>query len=84
VLTEKGAAWVAAGGWTQAAEAKAEERLAGLRQAAEARITAQVQTDNLKAAETTALYNAGFWEEVAFACINCGTCTYVLPDLLVL
>jgi ferredoxin len=25
------------------------------------------------------LYEAPFWEEVAFSCINCGTCTYVCP-----
>ncbi|MCU0560923.1 MAG: 4Fe-4S dicluster domain-containing protein [Desulfobacterales bacterium] len=79
VLTEKGAAWVAAGGWTQTADAKAEGRLADLRQAAEAKIASQVQTESLKAADTTALYNAGFWEEVSFACINCGTCTYSCP-----
>ncbi len=79
VLTEKGAAWVAAGGWTQAADATSGERLAAMRQAAEAKITSQVQTDNLKAGETTGLYNASFWGEVSFACINCGTCTYACP-----
>lgn len=25
------------------------------------------------------LFNAPFWEDVAFACINCGTCTYLCP-----
>jgi len=25
------------------------------------------------------LFNAPYWEDVAFACINCGTCTYLCP-----
>jgi len=25
------------------------------------------------------LFNAPFWEDVAFSCINCGTCTYLCP-----
>jgi ferredoxin len=79
VLTAKGEAWVAAGGWTRAADGAAGERLAALRKTAEEKITSRVPTDHLRAGETTALYNAGFWEEVSFACINCGTCTYSCP-----
>ncbi len=25
------------------------------------------------------LHDAAFWEDVAFSCINCGTCTFVCP-----
>ncbi|MGD8314261.1 MAG: 4Fe-4S dicluster domain-containing protein [Syntrophobacterales bacterium] len=38
-----------------------------------------VPTDRLKQHETNALFNADFWEEVQFACINCGVCTFVCP-----
>jgi ferredoxin len=26
-----------------------------------------------------ALYEADFWDDIAFSCINCGTCTYLCP-----
>jgi len=49
------------------------------KKAAEAKITQSIATDNLRAADTLALHQADFWEEISFACINCGTCTYVCP-----
>jgi len=56
-----------------------EEQVQTLKQAAETKITARVSTDKLKDKDTTALFEASFWEDVAFACINCGTCTYACP-----
>ena len=50
-----------------------------MRQAAEAKITTLIATDKLKDKNTTELFEAPFWEDVAFACINCGTGTYVCP-----
>lgn len=80
VLTEKGAAFLETAGWKTAAEAAdAEGRLGSLKKAAEEKITSFVQTENLRGADTNALYNARFWEEVSFSCINCGTCTYSCP-----
>jgi ferredoxin len=38
-----------------------------------------VPTENLRALPTNDLHAAGFWEDVSFACINCGTCTYSCP-----
>jgi sulfhydrogenase subunit beta (sulfur reductase) len=38
-----------------------------------------IATDRLKGQEMKRLFEAPFWEEVAFACINCGTCTYLCP-----
>jgi len=46
---------------------------------AEEKIASFVSTDQLKNKSTTRLYDATFWDDIAFACINCGTCTYVCP-----
>ncbi|MBI5062781.1 MAG: 4Fe-4S dicluster domain-containing protein, partial [Desulfatitalea sp.] len=29
--------------------------------------------------DTMALYNAPIWEDISFACLNCGTCTFSCP-----
>ena len=80
IVTEKGAALLETAGWTGAVDAGiAEAEMTTRRQAAEARMTSRVETGNLQERETTALFNAPFWEAVAFACINCGICTYVCP-----
>jgi ferredoxin len=78
ILTEKGEQLVAAAGWKQEAKA-AGKQIKALKQEAEAKIASSVNTDNLSALDTTQLYNAGFWEDVSFSCINCGTCTFVCP-----
>jgi len=79
-LTEKGEALVKAAGWDQAPDADdTDEEIAKLKEAAEAKISSEVNTKNLKDLVTTELYDAPFWEEVAFSCINCGTCTFVCP-----
>jgi ferredoxin len=79
VLTEKGAAFLAAAGWKTAAAKKAGTTIDTMRQAAEAKITSFVPTDNLRSLPNNDLYSATFWEDVSFACINCGTCTYSCP-----
>jgi ferredoxin len=80
LLTEKGAHLFEAAGWNALPEtADIADRLAVLKAAAEAKIRSFVETDRLKEIETTELYEAPFWEDVAFSCINCGTCTYVCP-----
>lgn len=76
VITPKGKDFLKAAGWN------AEEnfdQFETLKKAAENRVNSHVSTDKLKDQKTTELFNAPFWEEVAFACINCGTCTYVCP-----
>jgi len=80
VLTEKGEKLAAAAGWdTPADEAEAGKQIETARQAAEAKISARVNTDRLKEVDTVELYKAPFWEDVSFSCINCGTCTFVCP-----
>jgi len=79
LLTEKGEQLFAAAGWTTEADASAESKLEELKGAAESKVTSDVGTGKLKSQKMLDLYEAPFWEEVAFSCINCGTCTYVCP-----
>ncbi|MGD8654223.1 MAG: 4Fe-4S dicluster domain-containing protein, partial [Desulfobacterales bacterium] len=80
VITDKGDAFLTAAGWTATVDEKsALKEIEGKKKAAEDKISAFVKTDNLREIETNDLYNAKFWEEVSFACINCGTCTYACP-----
>lgn len=78
VLTEKGDAFVTAAGFTGEA-AGAEEKLLALKAAAEAKITTEVGFANIKKRTTMELYEAPFWQDTVFGCINCGTCTYACP-----
>lgn len=78
-LTAKGEDFLAgltggqAAGEKELGEAKDLEGWAG------EKITAGISTDQLKNKVVTQLFNAPFWEDVAFSCINCGTCTYLCP-----
>jgi sulfhydrogenase subunit beta (sulfur reductase) len=38
-----------------------------------------VYTENLERHEVKALFDGDFWNELHFACINCGVCTFVCP-----
>jgi sulfhydrogenase subunit beta (sulfur reductase) len=78
-LTDKGETFLSqAKGGKEADEAalKASEELAA---SALDKIRNKVSTDTLKDKVQTELFDAPFWDEVAFACINCGTCTYLCP-----
>ncbi len=75
VVTEKGRKMLAAAGWNAETDADIE----ALKKDAESKISSFVPTDKLKDKTTMELYNAAFWEEAAFACLNCGTCTYSCP-----
>ena len=80
ILTQKGENFLTAAGWRSKAESDAAiHKIETMKQAAEEKITARISTDRLKDKKTTELFEAPFWEQVAFACINCGTCTYVCP-----
>ncbi len=79
VMTKKGEAFMKAAGWKTAAGTDAGAAIDTLRGEAEAKIASEVHTDHLAGLETTDLYEALFWEDVSFSCINCGTCTFVCP-----
>jgi ferredoxin len=79
-VTDKGDAFLSAAGWdTEIENDAANQQIEAVKQAAEEKITSFVNTDKLRDIDTNELYKAPFWEEVAFSCINCGTCTYVCP-----
>jgi ferredoxin len=80
IITPKGENLFKLAGWEEEAGSdNAVREIENLKQAAEARITTRVNTDKLREKRTTDLFDASFWEEFAFSCINCGTCTYVCP-----
>lgn len=80
VCTSTGEAIIKDSGCQEEAKpADADKDIEKLKQAAESRITTRINTDKLKDKKVTDLFDAPFWENFAFACINCGTCTYVCP-----
>jgi sulfhydrogenase subunit beta (sulfur reductase) len=50
-----------------------------LASAAARKIDASLPSDKLKDKKVNDLFKASFWEDVAFSCINCGTCTFLCP-----
>ncbi len=80
VITKKGENVLTAAGWDTAPDSDAaSDQIETMKQTAEAKITSRISTDEIKDKITTDLFEASFWEDVAFACINCGTCTYSCP-----
>ncbi|MFW6147733.1 MAG: 4Fe-4S dicluster domain-containing protein [Thermodesulfobacteriota bacterium] len=78
-LTKKGEELLDQGGIREEADADTLKRAEELKKEAEAKITSHVSTDKLKEKDALALFDAAFWDDVAFACINCGTCTFLCP-----
>ncbi|MBT4090598.1 MAG: 4Fe-4S dicluster domain-containing protein [Deltaproteobacteria bacterium] len=76
VITEKGEALAKSAGWDTAAEGADFE---GKKQAAEKKISVKLDSSKLKDQKTTELFSAEFWDDVAFSCLNCGTCTFSCP-----
>ncbi len=78
-LTDKGEALLEkTTGGKEADEASRKKAQALTRQVA-GKGSPRVPTDKLAGKDVNALYEAPFWEDVAFSCINCGTCTYLCP-----
>lgn len=78
-VTPKGEAFLEKAEGGRAPEASALEQAESLIASAEGAMTRNVQTDKLKEKKVPELFDAPFWEEVAFSCINCGTCTFLCP-----
>ena len=76
-LTEKGDALLESAGWQTEVDGLAVFESG--KAAAEAKFTSGIETGNLKSTDTLTLHGADFWEDVSFACINCGTCTFLCP-----
>ncbi|MBN2033483.1 MAG: 4Fe-4S dicluster domain-containing protein [Deltaproteobacteria bacterium] len=78
-LTEKGEVFLAkAEGDTGPGEDE-RRKMEELKRSSVEKISSRVATDQLKLKEVNALFSAPFWEETAFSCINCGTCTFFCP-----
>ncbi len=86
VLTDKGEAFMTSCQFGINPENKADEKESLalfdiLRKEAEKIIGSNIglNTDKLKDKTILELHEAPFWDDIAFSCINCGTCTYVCP-----
>ena len=80
ILTDKGEAFIKSCGFDKVADEKESLALFDiLRKEAEKNISSHIDSSKLKDKTVLELHEAPFWEDIAFACINCGTCTYVCP-----
>ncbi len=80
VLTLKGENFLTAAGFEHVADtAAARDLIDSLKKEAESAITTEVDTDRLAGKDLLALHSASFWEDLAFTCINCGTCAFLCP-----
>lgn len=78
-LTDKGKEFISKMKNGNSADEKSEKEAKGLVAAANEKVTSRLPSDKIGSKEVTELFNAPFWEEVAFSCINCGTCTFLCP-----
>jgi sulfhydrogenase subunit beta (sulfur reductase) len=78
-LTEKGEAFLAKTEGGRPADETARKEAEGLASGAHDKVSGRVSTERLKEKIVLDLFNAPFWEDVAFSCINCGTCTFLCP-----
>lgn len=79
VLTEKGEAWVNAAGFKTEAGEDDLKRMEEIKSSAEDKISSSVSFDKIAGKTVLELFDDEHWEDTAFACINCGTCTYACP-----
>lgn len=79
VLSEKGQSWMDAAGFTSEAGDTASALIEEMKNKAEAAITSTISFNKIAEKTVLELFEADHWEETAFACINCGTCTYSCP-----
>ena len=79
LVTEKGEKLAETAGWASAADS--DDALDNLKKEAESKIKSRVSTDKLASQPLVDLYEAesAIWEQEAFSCINCGTCTHACP-----
>ena len=78
-LTEKGGQLLKHAGISAVASEAATKSMLKRQQLALQSIKSVVQADSLRRQDAMGLFNAGFWDEVQFACISCGVCTFVCP-----
>ncbi|VEN72906.1 4Fe-4S ferredoxin [Candidatus Desulfarcum epimagneticum] len=79
VITDKGEAYLKAAGWETDAGPEAAKQLEDMKAGAEKKISSAISFDRILDQSILDLYDADFWDDAAFACLNCGTCAYVCP-----
>jgi ferredoxin len=79
VITAKGDKLLKAGQGFEPAEPELTQRATAIAKMTADKVISKVDTSRLVELDTLSLYEADFWEQVHFACINCGTCTYLCP-----
>jgi sulfhydrogenase subunit beta (sulfur reductase) len=79
VITEEGQGLLNDLGVEAEASGAKKEVFSALQESSLQSIKSVVPTEGLQQHDANALFNAEFWEEVQFACINCGVCTFVCP-----
>lgn len=78
-LSEKGETFLAkAAGGKEAGESE-KKQTEDLAKSASEKVASSVPNDKLREKVINEVFDASFWEEVAFPCLNCGTCTYLCP-----
>jgi ferredoxin len=78
-LSEKGEKFLSNVGGGRKAERDDLKAAEAVAEAAVKKIVSSIETDKLAEKEQLDLFDAPFWEEVGFSCLNCGTCTYLCP-----
>jgi ferredoxin len=78
-LTEKGEAFLNKAEGGKAADGAVIKEAEAMATEAAKKVRADVPTDKLKDKVINDLFSAPFWQDVAFACLNCGTCTFLCP-----
>jgi ferredoxin len=79
VLTNKGEALVNTSDAFEPVSADLVEKAVPVEKTAARAIESQVDISRLASLDMTTLYEEPFWDDVAFSCINCGTCTFLCP-----
>jgi sulfhydrogenase subunit beta (sulfur reductase) len=78
-ITDKGEKLLQSNTVVEDPDKDSEKKAQELKEKSEDQITAHVPTDKLKDKKINELFDASFWDDIAFACINCGTCTFLCP-----
>ncbi len=78
-VTEKGRGLLAEVELTSLAPAEVTKKAAQLQKSAEQCLGKLFSVEAVASQNSLELFNASFWDEVQFACINCGTCTFLCP-----
>ena len=83
VITDKGAKFLDSAGFNKEVvndeKEKAIEKINHLKEKAESSIKSEVSFDKIKDKTVLEIYDADFWDDLSFGCINCGTCTFCCP-----